>query len=250
MSYGYSSGGRMQNTSRYNDDKLGMVPSVIPNSIKFARPKQGPPGTRKEFRFNPDTTSYASNTNNIVRFRFNNDGLIDFSRGFFAFDLSLTGGTGTYARVSQGIWSIVNRVRLTTGNELEDMREYGRLHNLLWETHRDPEVGSVLGEVYGYGTQSQRNTWGATPTKDYAMPLLCGFFLTGPIPMGLFNQMLTLELYLEDPLRCIETDSPTPVVFTLTNVYFHYEVLHLENAAASSLAAAAAAGIRYDKKKV
>ena len=236
------------NAGMTNNDKLGALPMVIPSSIKFASPKQGPPGKRKEFRMPPEASTYTSNSTNIIRFFFNNSGLIDFTRGFLAFDLTITAPGSTYARVAQGIWSVFNRVRLTTGAELEDMREYGRMQTLLWETNRDPDVGAALGEVYGYGTQAERNVWGATANKDYTMPLLCGLFLTGPLTMGLFRQRLQLELYIEDVLRCIETDSPGGIVLTFTNVYFHYETLELDDSTMSAISAAAVAGIRYIKR--
>lgn len=231
----------------YNKDKLGTLPIVIPDSIKFATPKQGPPGTRKEFRLPPAASTYATNTDNIVRFFFNNDSVIDFTRGGIAFDLTITAPGATYVRLAQGVWSIFNRVRLTTGVELEDIREYGRLHSSLFEMYREPDVGAVLGEVYGYGTQAERNTWGATAANDYMMPLLAGLFLSGPLPMGIFSQRVQLELYLEDPLRCVETDSAGPVVITLTNVYFHYEVLHLSPMTTSQLISTAMGGVRYAK---
>lgn len=231
--------------SSYNKDKLGTLPVVIPNALKFAVPKQGPPGTRKEFRLPPATSTYATNTDNIVRFFFNNDSIIDFSRGGLAFDLTISAPGSTYARLAQGVWSIFNRVRLTTGQELEDIREYNRLHSMIFETHREPQVGAVLGSIYGYGTQAQRNVWGATPSKDYMMPLLCGLFLSGPLPMEIFTQRLQLELYLDDPRKFVETDSPGPITVTLTNIYMHYEVLYLDGPTRAGLLANAMAGARY-----
>ena len=234
--------------STVNKDKLGTLPTVIPDGLKFAAPKQGPPGTRNEFKLPPAASTYSTSSDNIVRFFFNNDNIIDFTRGGIAFDVTITAPGATYVRVEQGIWSIFNRVRLTTGAELEDIREYGRIHASLFELYREPLVGGILGETYGFGTQAERNIWGATPSKDYAMPLLCGLFLTGVLPMQIFTQRLQLELYMEDPTKCIETDSPGPVSITLTNIYFHYEVLQLEASMTRSLLMAATGGVRYPYK--
>lgn len=233
---------------RENSGPLKELGVVVPGAIKFATPKQGPPGTRKEFRLAPAASSYSTSTENIVRFYFNNSNLIDFSRGSVAFNVTLTTtGPGTYVRLAQGVWSIFNRARLTTGTELEDVREYNRLHSLLWETHRDPNVGAILGEVIGFGTQSQRDGWGATAGKNYAMPLLVGPFLTGVMPMGLFSQRLQLELYMEDPRRCIETDH-TSVVISLTQIYFHYEVLGLKASTEMMVSSAASSTLQYPYK--
>lgn len=233
-----------------NTDKLGALPTVVPNCLKFGVPRQGPPGTRKEFKLPAESTTYSSASNNIVRFFFTNSDIIDFSRGGIAFDVTINAPGATYVRVAQGIWSLFNRVRLTTGQELEDIREYNRLHSLLFEATREPDVGAVLGSVYGYGTQAERNTWGATAGKDYMMPLLCGLFLSSPLPMEVFTSRLQLELYIANPLNCIETDAPNPALVTVTfsNIYFHYEVLTLSEPTRSSFIGQAMSGAKYPYK--
>jgi hypothetical protein len=231
-----------------NTDKLGALPTVIPECLKFRVPRQGPIGARKEFKLPPENTSYSTSSNNTVRFFFTNSDIIDFSRGGIAFDVTINAPGATYARLAQGVWSIFNRIRLSTGQELEDIREYNRLHSLLFESTREPDVGSVLGSVYGYGTQAQRNAWGATPTKDYMMPLLCGLFLSGPLPMEIFTKRLQLELYLDNPRNFVETDAPGDISVTLTNIYFHYEVLQLSEPTRTSFISQAMSGAKYPYK--
>jgi hypothetical protein len=233
-----------------NTDKLGTLPTVIPEALKFRVPRQGPSGARKEVKMPPENTSYSTSSNNIVRFFFTNSDIIDFSRGGIAFDVTITPPPGaTYCRLAQGAWSLFNRVRLTNnGRELEDIREYNRLHSLLFESTREPDVGAVLGSVYGYGTQAQRNAWGATPSKDYMTPLLCGLFLSGPVPTEVFTKRLQLELYLEDPRKCIETDGVGVPVITLTNIQFHFEVLFLSEPTRTSFVAQAMSGSKYPYK--
>lgn len=238
----------MTSSSQGNADKLGALPIKIPNSIRFADPAQGPLGERKEFRLPAESTTYASNSNNIVRFFFNTDNIIDFARGGIAFDVTISAPGATYVRVANGIWSIFNRLRLTTGQELEDIREYGRLHSFLFESYREPDVADVLGSVYGFGTQAERNTWGTTPNKDYMMPCLMGLFLSGVLPMEIFSQRLQLEMYMEDPRVCLETDSTGPLSITLTNTYFHYEVLTLQPSFRSEIIARSMSGVRYPYK--
>jgi hypothetical protein len=200
---------------------------VIPESLKFVSPKKGPFGDRRLFRNNAVNSTYSSNGDKIVRFYFPNARICDFRRGSIAFTLSISNLTNaTYARVANGVWSIFNRVRLLTGIELEDIREYNFVHNFFWEVMRDPDAGDTSGEVFGWGTQFERNSWGGTP-KNYEMPILVGFFQTGVIPLSLFYEQLQLELYIEDPTRCIETDSTTTPVITISAPYFHYEVLEL-----------------------
>lgn len=208
----------------YNNDGLGRLPlKSVPSSIKFPDPMQGPPGTRKEFRFSPVSSSYQTAQDNIVRFFFNNDGIVDFTRGSIFFDLQIvaTGGTpGTFIRLAQNVDSIFNRVRVTTGTELDDMREYGRLSTILWEIFRTPDAGDTSGDMYGYASAAERNTFGAT-TQGYMMKLQEGLFLSGVMPLGLFNQRVQLEMYMDVPTRFIETDWTGNVQFNviLTNIY-------------------------------
>lgn len=201
-------------------------PLIIPTSLKWQIPKRGPHGKRREFRLPAVTGTYSTSSDRIVRFNFNNSGLIDFRRGYLSFDLNLTTVGGTYRRLSQGVWSIFNRLVLKTGKTLEDIREYNLLHSLIFESTKSYDVQDVIApDAYGYATQSVRNSKGQN-TTNYSMPLLCGFMLSGIVPMGALQQVLQLELYMDEPTRFVETDGTQPVV-TLTNIFFHYEVLEL-----------------------
>jgi hypothetical protein len=66
--------------------------------------------------------------------------------------------------------------------------------------------------------------------------------------MDIFTKRVQLELYMEDPLRCLETDSAGPLVITLTNMYFHYEVIDLAPAVKDALLTKASGGVCYPYK--
>lgn len=224
---------------------------VIPDSLRFTQPKEGPKGTRLEIRLPAVATSYSSSSDKIVRFFFSSDGLLDFRRGYLSFDLELTCTSPyTYLRASQGIWSIFNRLRLIATKELEDIREYNLYNSLLFESLRDEDIADVIGpSCYGFATQAERNAFGSTVTS-YACPLLCGFFLTGAIPMGLLKQRLELQLHLEDVARCIETDGAIAnVSYTLTNVYLHTEELSISSTYYAEMGALMAGGVSYPYKR-
>jgi len=227
----------MTSLSNKNQGLLVDTPNaefVVPSSFKWIKPKYGPIGSRKEFRLPPVSSSYSTNSDKIVRFFFNNDGLIDFRRGYISFVVTINVTGGTYQRLSQGVWSIFNRVRLTSGPELEDIREYNLLHSLLFEMLHDDEVQDTIGpSVYGVSTQADRNAFGTEP-KQYAMPLMAGLFLAGIVPLGALDERLQLEMYIDDPLRFVETDGTNPIV-TLTNIYFHYEVMAMTDNYASQI---------------
>jgi hypothetical protein len=235
----------------FNNDLLGQLPITIPTSLKFPDPKQGPPGTRKVFRLSPVSSSYSTAQDNIVRFFLNNDGLADFTRGalFMAINITYTGGTtGTYLRLAQNADCIFNRARVSVGVELDDMREYNRLASFLWEIYRTPDAGDTDGPMYGYGTQAERNTWGAT-TTSYMLKFQEGMFLSGIIPLGLFNDRVMVELYLDNPTKFVETDyTGGNITVTLNNIYWHYEVLLLNGPTTTDLVANALQGVCYPFK--
>lgn len=226
---------------------------IVPASMKFLTPKTGPTGTRNEIRMPPINDTYSTNANNIVRFFFQNSGLVDYRRGYIAFDLTIGGinPAATYTRLSQGVWSIFSRARLLCGKELEDIREYNLMHSMMFEMFRDEEVGPVIGpDLYGYGTREQRNAFSST-TKSYAMPLMMGFFLSGVVPMGKLKDRLVLELYMAQPEACIETDGPSAnLSISITNVYFHYEVLALSDSMENQYSRVADSGIPFPYKKM
>lgn len=205
-----------------------MNDTVVPESLKFTVPRYGPNATRKEFRLNPVASSYSTTGDNILRFFFNNSGIIDFRRGYIGFNVAITfpgGTTWTYARVANGIWTIFNRMRLTTGRELEDIREYNLLHTEMYECFREPDAADVVGPVYGFATQVERNALGGNTVTSYCCPCLIGLFNQGCVPMGLFLERLQLECWMDLATKFIETDANNPPIVTLTNIYFHYEVI-------------------------
>jgi hypothetical protein len=237
------------NTTAINTGRLRALPEKVPDRLKFVTAQQGPPATVKEMRLPAQSSSYSTNSDKIVRFFFNNEGIVDFRRGYLNFTLTITGGTGSYLRVAQGIWSIFDRLRLSVGSELEDIRNYNQFFSMFFESKRDEDIADVIGpSLYGFATQAQRNAFSSAP-KQYQMPLSCGLFLTAPVPLGLLSQRLQLELYLADPASCIETDSLTPLTITLTDVRFHYEVMALTDEVTRNIAAVANSGVCFPYKK-
>jgi hypothetical protein len=222
------------NEVRTNVGKLATTTRILPNGLKYPELRAAPAGKRRIVRFSPDQqngyTITSGGTSNIIRFNLPNANIIDFTKGGLAFDLTLTVATpGTYIRVANHVSSIINRVVIRTSQQLEDIRDYNRLYSIINSMNREPLVGAVLGEVTGQGTQFQRNVWGATPNKDYIIPLLCGLFLSSPIPMRLFTEQLVLELYIENPQNCIETDGTGIITIGITNLFWHAEKLELSS---------------------
>lgn len=195
---------------------------VVPSDLKFCKPKYGAPLLREPVKVRASSTSYISNGNNEIIVQLSNDGNYDFRRGYLTFDVQLSATGATYVRLAQGVWCIFYRMRTLLGFELENIQEYNRLFSLLWEALNDDRQSSVLAlELMGIGTPLDRDIWG-TQIKNYAMPLLSGFFDKDLLPLMMFTQIAELRLTMGDATTFVETDGTSPIV-TITNFQFHCE---------------------------
>lgn len=173
------------NTQQTNVGKLGAIPRVTPRGLQYPVAQMSPAGRRRIIRLSPDQpngyTITTGGTSNLTRFYLPNADILDFTAGGLAFDLTLSAqNPGTYIRHRQHVSSIINRVRIRTVGELEDVRGYNQIYSIIKELYREPLVGAVTGEITGFGTKFERNTWGATADKDYLIELFCGLFLSSP----------------------------------------------------------------------
>lgn len=197
------------------------VSTVVPNDLKFPTIKTGLPTHRDICKLDPLQPN-ASGQFPIIRFDLPNVYLGDFRRSQLEFtvDIAVTGGT--YKRLAQGAWSVFNRLRIIKGVELEDIRDYNLYESFKLNSQTETDVVDIIGSaLWGYGSQLQRNAWGATQTR-YSIPLSCAFFRNSLIPLSFLQEKLTIELYLENATRCIETDGTAPT-FTISNLKLYYD---------------------------
>lgn len=223
-------------SNEFNNTSVGLdktqlsgFPSFIPESLAFQEIKKGLPCVRTPIKTRTEQQSYASNNNKLIRFQFPGNTLYDTRNGYLTFDITLAKTGGTYIRVANGIASIINRVRILAGaTEIEDIRDYNRIETILREIETPTLVTTNTGvNIMGYGTQGQRNALGAV-TTSYAMTLASEFFNNELLPLDNIESAIVLELYLEDPTVCIETDGTVPII-NFANGQFHSERLELDS---------------------
>lgn len=180
----------------------------LPDSMKFPQIKLSTVSDREDLKIRSVEGSYSTTTNGVLRFKLPNRYFLDFCKAYLRMNVSITGGGGTYTRFNNGIWSIFNRIRVVAGSEIEDIREYNLYQNMQWEMQRQHDVAEIYGySLYGVSSTVDRNAWSAG--REYAMPLNLGF-LECLLPVACFNQVIEIEMYLEDPRRCIESDGAGP----------------------------------------
>lgn len=204
-------------------------PDYVPDSVRFKPTKRALAARRVPVKFRSEQSSYATDKNRLIRFLLPNNALYDTRKGYLTFDLTITGSNGTYCRLHQGVFSILERLRvLMASAEVEDLRDYNRLYSFLWEMINPGLVTTMIGgTVMGFGTQTERNAMGAT-TTSYCCPLISGVLNTELLPFENLASGMTLELYLDDVTQFLETDSTTLPVVTVSNLMFHMERLELE----------------------
>lgn len=209
-------------------DWLSNMKEVTPASVSVNHPVKVPDLNRLDKRLQSSETNYASNGNNILTFDFPNISPIDFRGGFVFLNVILSKTGGTYIRIAQGVWSIINKVRILFGDFEDEIQYYNRFYSYLFQVGTDNDVKSTIGyDLLGLGLASDRNTWGADAAgTSYVMPFYYGLFRQGILPMNALSskgnsQLLRIELYLENPSYCIETDGTNPII-TINNLRWHY----------------------------
>lgn len=211
-----------------NQTSFSSAQVFIPDSLKFKQIKQGLRARRVPVKIRAEQQSYSSNGNKLVRLMMPNNELYDTRKGYFTFNVAGTVTGGTYARFAQGIHSILNRVRILFGStEVEDIREYNQIASILYEMKQPAQVTANIGAAMGFDTQANRET--AYATKDYKIGCMSGVLGTELLPLDNINAGMIIEMYLEDPMACVETDGANPQ-YTLSNLEFHCERLVLDQA--------------------
>lgn len=225
-------------SNEFNDKSVGVASgefslnaTVIPESLKFGKVAKTIAARRVPVKIRAEQQSYSSDKNKLIRIPLPDGALYDTRLGYLTFNALVTKTGGTYVRFASGIFSIFNRIRVLAGStEIEDIRDYNRISAILFELFSPIlSTGNVGVTSMGFGTQAQRNTLGASATgTDYACPLFSGVFGTELLPLDNIQNDIFLEMYIEDPTVCVETDGTLPII-TISSVLFHIERLELQD---------------------
>lgn len=227
MATGLSSMGASLRDTDFNQFQV-----YIPDSVKFKPTRKGLAARRTPVKFRTEQQSYSTNSNRLIKFQLPNNALYDTRAGYLTFNVTITNVSGgAYCRIHQGIFSIFQRLRiLAASTEIEDLRDYNRLYSFLWEMINPSLVTSNIGNaVMGFGTQVERNALGAAVAgTQYACPLFSGVLNSELMPFDNLSSGMVLELYLDDVVDYLETNSVTVPVVTVSNIEFHMERLDLQ----------------------
>jgi hypothetical protein len=90
-------------------------------------------------------------------------------------------------------------------------------------------VATIGQDLLGYGTKADREAKAAVIT-EYSIPVNVGIFTASSLPLAMLERDndFNVELFLENPLWCVETDGTNPVI-EITNARWHYHALASED---------------------
>lgn len=188
--------------------------------------------TRKEVAVRPYNQATYTPQTFLTQINLPINGIYDFSRSKLIFTASFAQTGGTYVRCSNGIWTMLSRIRiLSSSKTIEDFRNYNQWCALFYQMIREPDVDSNFGPTWGVGSQASRNIWASGYT--YAIPLLCGFFTLPPLNtdamQGGLTEQITMELYWDQPVVFMENDGTLPT-YTVNQVLWYVDLLEIPEA--------------------
>lgn len=201
----------------------------VPESYRFPPPTRTPNMRREEEILRPTANVYASDGDNVIRFILPKKN-IDFRQGYLTFAVTLSATGSTYKRIAQGAFSLIRKIRWFVGSVDQSIDYYNRIQSFVYALMVNSQTVTTIGQdLLGFGTQADRNAKG-TVTTVYSIPINVGIFSTSMLPLASVERDcdFCVEITLENPLWCIETDGTNPN-FSITNVRWHYHSLKSED---------------------
>lgn len=196
-----------------------------PKQFKFLRPTKTPRMQRKEEILRPLASNYSTSGDNVIRFILPKKH-IDLRESYLEVSVEVKVVGGSYKRLSQGAHCIFRKIRWFVGDVEETIDYYNRIQSLVYNTMVDPQtVASIGQDLLGYGTKADREAKAGVITT-YSIPLNIGLFTASSLPLGVLERDcdFNVELTLENPLWCVETDGTDPEI-KITNARWHYHAL-------------------------
>lgn len=133
--------------------------------------------------------------------------------------------TGTFTRFNKDIRSIFNRVVARIGSKIVyDSMNSNLLYNILTGAFPTAWATSTGAQTTGTGSAVQRNADFLNANKVYAVQLYTSqeSFFYNLFPLMYLGAQMYIDLYLENPAVCIETDGLPNANYVVNNVEFHY----------------------------
>jgi hypothetical protein len=209
---------------------LNSLPLVSTTEYSYLCPKTGYRVYQQPYKWFPvDNNIYQGRGTNRIRFDIPNTNIWNFTPGYITFDLTLTSDgivlppsiLPPYVRMREGTWSFIQRARhLDNLQPIEEIFPYNLIYSFLWTFVQNQVYANQVGpDLLGIGTQTTRNLWG-TQTRKFCLPINLSWITTGPFPAKYMRNTQSIELFLEDPSVCLESNCGA-LNYTMSNVEIH-----------------------------
>ncbi len=214
------------------------VGETVPFNRRYQYPSQAHKTLKSTVKIPPKNGAvFASNGARLIRLEFPSQGYLNPLNTHIEFDLSLlasSDASNTLVRFQNNIQCIFNRVRILYGSlVIEDINDYNTIVRMLSEhTQYNANVVDQSSIAEGVGGQTMLMLTANTPTmvntrynfiqgiaagnsataiapalnpRRYQVNLAAGLFSQDKlIPLKWMASQLAIELYLEDPVSCLE----------------------------------------------
>lgn len=220
---------------------------VMPEDYKFPTGAFGLRIYRKQIRRSVDTAMPITPLNPIVRWKIPSSGntILDFRRGciYITFSVSAT-APGANPRPPNLAWNIVDRFRIEQGgNVVLDQRYFNLQETLMYTLLTQIEQRETTAtNLWGAGSATLRQT--RAGGWKYCLPLPSNCLTKTMLPWFIMQraegktlggwvtttfQDVYLQWELANPSAFVETDVPSNVSWTVTNMEVEYEEIYMQS---------------------
>jgi hypothetical protein len=212
---------------------LNTIPTVTTDEYRLDGPKMGEYVCQSPWITYPvDNGRYQGRGQNKFRFDIPDTGIFNFNSSYIKVTVTTSNNgtkinpadpTAPYVRVRQGIWSIINKMRhLDNLQPIEEIFPYNLIYGFKWRYFQNqPYANSVGPYLLGIGTKANRNLWGSQ-SWEYVVPCDLSWIRAGPFPAKLMLNTQSIEITLEDPNVCLESNM-LGLNYEVTNVELHVD---------------------------
>lgn len=203
---GYNNGGRNIIAQRLSK---GAVNERTPEELNIDRIGRLPMGDRVPVKIPAEDKRVTSGTNKVTIPIRSND-MLDLTKAVLSAVVSISGGGGaTYQRLANNAVCLINKIEMRNDLGLFwTSQNYNLTEIVEWLETRDPATDATMGRVSGIGPAAFRDALATTDTR-YAIQLNLPPWREELWP-AFCTPVTYLDLYLENPRVCIETDGAAP----------------------------------------
>lgn len=191
-----------------------------------------PPFTISTETIRPDSSTannVQSGKHQLIRIRLPSDGVFSYTDSCLKMGIKVT-HTNPLAskRLVNGAFHVFDRVVLRQGARVvKDTQFQHEIMDLHLLKRIQPDVAATQFEEMGFGPSHLRDAWAVGEGRDYSIPLDMGPLGLCPLPFGTvvpsvgargFQGNFDLELYLNRPELCMESDDPNGLGFEISNI--------------------------------